>query len=265
MDFSIYNGELKDAENFLSRFGTEKEIFELILELSQLTKTIKSQFFMTDMDLLHLDLFLSIYGKALEKLDEKFGIDTSFERNNLPKVDGESPLASDESGDRKAFKVWFKEMGDQYKKDLFEKMICSACPYCKESRENSENFPCNIMSVSCSEPTYPWRCHLLDEDDDCFTREELLEIMKNEKGEDALNIFLEKEKILKEEYSKDLLQKYKNIVLQGGVMTCSVFRRDVKYLVENGSVAELQEIVGLMEKEKSELLIFIIDLFPKEE
>lgn len=264
MDFSIYNNELKDVKSFLDRYGTEKAIFEIILELSNVTKEIRSHLFMSKTDIMHLDLFLAVYTEALKKLDEKFDIDTSFERRNLRKaVEGSFQKSSEPSG-RKTFKVWFNEMCDQYKQDLFEKMICSACPYCNEHREKSETFPCTLIPATSAMPTYPWRCHLLDEDDACFDRGDLLRKIKKEKGEKALNIFLEREKKLKGEYAKTIMEKNKDLIQNGGVMRIKTFRNEMRYLVENGHDEELRELIGLVENENPNLIVHIIDILPED-
>lgn len=90
---------------------------------------------------------------------------------------------------------WYREQKKLFAKKEYEKTICSACPFSEGSEKSVDRVPCSIHPGGQMKLIFPHRCGMYDFD--TFGPKKLHKKMSEEFGDEALQIFLNKEEELR--------------------------------------------------------------------
>ncbi|MFA6228411.1 MAG: hypothetical protein WC668_04500 [Patescibacteria group bacterium] len=94
---------------------------------------------------------------------------------------------------------WYYAKKAEAKKQYYESIICSACPY-SEGLESMTGFnvPCELWKGVLYRLTFPYLCAMLGD----YGQEKLHQIIQQRGGEQALKVFKEKLETLKKDFGK---------------------------------------------------------------
>ncbi len=141
--------------------------------------------------------FRRISKKLVSELKEKFGVIPPEEYPNTEI--GKTPPPAPEG--KTYYWDWYKKMNKESFLAMFNKLICSVCPFnenfgkMSEEIEITSRISCTFYKGSFSKLRAPYSCFLVDFQN--WTKEKLYQKIILEHGEEALEVFKAKEEKLK--------------------------------------------------------------------
>lgn len=174
----------------------------------------------------------------VEKLESEFGIIfmAQEDEENLLLPPG-----------KRGYWSWYANMKEEYLEMEHKKTLCSACPFCKEKADRYENVvPCKVFRGYANRLSYPWKCLMLDEKRDWYSRREFFEEMEEKAGADAVNVFKQKELRLKLLWSEEKIAAYKRAFEKYGAVETKPLLEFVVGLEKNNFVSEVISFIDYL-------------------
>lgn len=132
--------------------------------------------------------------QLIEKVCERFGV---FDARLVPDYDPKKPPSTPEG--KEAYWDWYRRMKTLYYEQVYQEIICSACPF-SEGMEKMRDLgivPCRVVQGTIYNLLHPSECGMTMGESP-WSRDELYRQVLQEAGADGLRAFVLKEMALKE-------------------------------------------------------------------
>lgn len=248
-------------ESTASEFETERAYFGAIWEIEDamfehMHDLSRGEIEPPEKERYDFDVLVYMQRQLLKEIEKKFGI-VYVDKEAGPEFD--HPILPG----KRDYDDWYQKMDEDYKKEKFEKIICSVCPFCKKTREMSIGVPCSLVSETVASLCYPWICLVMDEKYGRLSRDVFFQKLFEAGGENACKTFLKKERELKKTCAIQIVESMKEAISEHDEEQLNFLRRNIHFLLSNNFSDQADELILFIKENAPGTLLGLSDILPQ--